>query len=85
MKRTRTNKKIRVEEKREGARNEISTSKTRNRIASKKNFIQKGTWDEPKGSKPHSKGERESKGRGENKQRKEEENKMTEKTKTDQK
>ena len=66
-----------------GARNEISTSKTRKRIASKKNFIQKGTWDEPMGSKPHSKGERESKGRGATKQRKEGERRMMENKKTE--
>jgi len=46
-----------VEEKREGTKNLTSTSKTRKRRASRKNFMQKGIWEEPMGSKPHSKGE----------------------------
>jgi len=37
------NEKIREEEYKEGTKNETSTSKTIKIIASKKNFIQKGT------------------------------------------
>jgi hypothetical protein len=42
-KRIRTRDRTRVAEGRVGKRNETSTSKTIKRMASKKNFIQKGT------------------------------------------
>ena len=63
----RTNVTMSLEANRVGAKKETSTSKTRKRIPSKKNFIQKGTWQEPDGSKPHSKGERVSEWRGRDK------------------
>ena len=44
----------RVEVKRPGTRKQTSTSKTMNKIANKKNFMQKGKCEEPSGSKPHS-------------------------------
>jgi len=77
----RTNVTMSLEANSVGAKKETSTSKTRKRIPSKKNFIQKGTWHEPDGSKPHSKGERVSVWRGREKDNQEEEiNKRDSKT-----
>jgi len=45
---------IRVEENREGTRKATSMSKTMKRMASRKNFMQKGRCEGPAGSKPHS-------------------------------
>lgn len=65
-----------------GAKKATSTSKRRKRIASKKNFIQKGTWEDPMGSKPHSKGENVSETGQVNKVIKDEERRRAEKVKT---
>jgi len=45
---------IRDDEKREGTRKATSMSKTIKRMARRKNFMQKGRWAGPAGSKPHS-------------------------------
>jgi len=53
-KRTNVNDRNKEDKYMPGNKNTTSTSKTRNKRASKKNFMQKGRCAVPLGSKPHS-------------------------------